>query len=263
MKRISLFLFVALVFTSCSSVLITGRKQLLLVSDAEVLSMSATAYKQFIDSVPASKNVANSAMVKKVGLKITTKEKKFLNNKESAADTANYAWEFSLVKDTTVNAFCMPGGKVVFYEGILPMTKTEAGMAVVMGHEIAHAVAKHSNERMSQQMIAQYGASITDVLLSNKSVATRQTINVLYGLGAQVGVILPYSRKHEYEADRLGLIFMAMAGYDPNEAVAFWERMSANGSGSTLEFMSTHPTDQNRIANMKKVLPEAMGYYKK
>ena len=136
-------------------------------------------------------------------------------------------------------------------------------MAVVMGHEIAHAVAKHSNERMSQQMIAQYGASITDVLLSNKPAATRQTINILYGLGAQVGVILPYSRKHEYEADRLGLIFMAMAGYDPNEAVAFWERMSANGSGSTLEFMSTHPTDQNRIANMKKVLPEAMGYYKK
>jgi predicted Zn-dependent protease len=179
------------------------------------------------------------------------------------AGTANYAWEFSLVKDTTVNAFCMPGGKVVFYEGILPMTKTEAGMAVVMGHEIAHAVAKHSNERMSQQMIAQYGASITDVLLSNKPAATRQTINVLYGLGAQVGVILPYSRKHEYEADRLGLIFMAMAGYDPNEAVAFWERMSANGSVSTLEFMSTHPTDQNRIANMKKVLPEAMGYYKR
>lgn len=263
MKRISLFLFIALVFVSCSSVLITGRKQLLLVSDAEVLSMSATAYKQFIDSVPASKNVANSAMVKKVGLKISTEVEKFLINNGAAADTANYAWEFSLVKDTTVNAFCMPGGKVVFYEGILPMTKTEAGMAVVMGHEIAHAVAKHSNERMSQQMIAQYGASITDVLLSNKPAATRQTINVLYGLGAQVGVILPYSRKHEYEADRLGLIFMAMAGYDPNEAVAFWERMSANGSGSTLEFMSTHPTDQNRIANMKKVLPEAMGYYKK
>ncbi len=263
MKRISLFLFIALVFASCSSVLITGRKQLLLVSDAEVLSMSATAYKQFIDSVPISKNVGNSAMVRKVGLKISTEVEKFLINNGAAADTANYAWEFNLVKDTTVNAFCMPGGKVVFYEGILPMTKTEAGMAVVMVHEIAHAVAKHSNERMSQQMIAQYGASITDVLLSNKSVATRQTINVLYGLGAQVGVILPYSRKHEYEADRLGLIFMAMAGYDPNEAVAFWERMSANGSGSTLEFMSTHPTDANRIANMKKVLPEAMGYYKK
>ena len=139
MKRISLFLFIALVFASCSSVLITGRKQLLLVSDAEVLSMSATAYKQFIDSVPISKNVGNSAMVRKVGLKISTEVEKFLINNGAAADTANYAWEFSLVKDTTVNAFCMPGGKVVFYEGILPMTKTEAGMAVVMGHEIAHA----------------------------------------------------------------------------------------------------------------------------
>ncbi len=202
-------------------------------------------------------------MVVRVGKKIAAATEAYLKQNGLESEIKNFSWEFNLVKDTAVNAFCMPGGKVVFYEGILPMTKTEAGMAVVMGHEIAHAVAKHSNERMSQQMIAQYGASITDVLLSNKSVATRQTINVLYGLGAQMGVILPYSRKHEYEADRLGLIFMAMAGYDPNEAVAFWERMSANGSGSTLEFMSTHPTDENRIANMKKVLPEALGYYKK
>jgi predicted Zn-dependent protease len=156
----------------------------------------------------------------------------------------------------------MPGGKVVFFEGILPKTKTETGLAVVMGHEIAHAVAKHSNERLSQQMIASFGASITDVLLSSRSDATRQTINTLYGVGAQMGVILPYSRKHEYEADRLGLIFMAMAGYDPNEAVAFWERMSADNSGSNFEFMSTHPSDENRIIKMKEVLPEALGYYK-
>jgi len=263
MKRISLFVLVALILASCSSVLITGRKQLLLVSDAEVLSMSATAYKQFIDSVPASKDVANTAMVKNVGKNISSAVINFLKTNGLSADTANYKWEFSLVKDTTVNAFCMPGGKVVFYEGILPKTMTEAGMAVVMGHEIAHAVAKHSNERLSQQMVASFGSGLADILLSNKPAATRQTINILYGIGAQVGVILPYSRKHEYEADRLGLIFMAMAGYDPNEAIAFWQRMSADGSGSVLEFMSTHPSDANRITKMKEALPEAMKYYKK
>lgn len=263
MKKFSLLILTALFLASCSSVLITGRKQLLLVSDAEVLSMSATTYKQFIDSVPASKDAVNSSLVKKVGINISSAVINYLKNNGFAADTANYSWEFNLVKDTTVNAFCMPGGKVVFYEGILPKTQTEAGMAVVMGHEIAHAVAKHSNERLSQQMLTQYGASITDILLSNKPAATRQTINILYGIGAEVGVILPYSRKHEYEADRLGLIFMAMAGYDPTEAVAFWERMSADSSGAAFEFMSTHPSDAKRIAKMKELLPEALGYYKK
>lgn len=263
MKRITLFILVTLILGACSSVMITGRRQLLLVSDAEVLSMSATAYKQFIDSVPASKDLQNSTLVSKVGNNIAGAVFNYMKNHGLAADTANYAWEFRLVQDTTVNAFCMPGGKVVFYEGILPMTQTEAGMAVVMGHEIAHAVAKHSNERLSQQMVASFGAGLADMLLANRSATTRQTINILYGLGAQVGVILPYSRKHEYEADRLGLIFMAMAGYDPNEAVAFWQRMTGDGSGSVLEFMSTHPTDANRIAKMKEVLPEAMKYYNK
>jgi predicted Zn-dependent protease len=261
MKKIIFFTLLAVLVSACSSVVLTGRKQLLLVSDADVLSMSATAYKQFVDSVPASKNVTQTALVKKVGVNISQAVENYLKTNGLEAELANLKWEFALVKDTSVNAFCMPGGKVVFFEGILPMTKTEAGMAVVMGHEIAHAVAKHANERMSQQMAAQFGSGIADMLLSNKSAATRQTINVLYGLGAQVGVILPYSRKHEYEADRLGLIFMAMAGYDPNEAVAFWERMSANSKGSNFEFMSTHPSDDKRIANMKAVLPEAMKFY--
>lgn len=225
--------------------------------------MSATAYKQFVDSVPASKNVAQTALVKKVGVNISQAVENYLKTNGLEKEIANLKWEFSLVKDTSVNAFCMPGGKVVFFEGILPMTKTEAGMAVVMGHEIAHAVAKHANERMSQQMAAQFGSGIADMLLSNKTAATRQTINMLYGIGAQVGVMLPYSRKHEYEADKLGLLFMAMAGYDPNEAVAFWERMSADSKGSAFEFMSTHPSDENRIAAMKAALPEALKYYKK
>lgn len=157
----------------------------------------------------------------------------------------------------------MPGGKVVFFEGILPVTQTEAGVAVVMGHEIAHAIANHSKERLSQQILLSYGASAADLLFSQKSETTRYGIQTLYGLGAQLGVILPYSREHEFEADRLGLIFMAMAGYDPNEAVAFWERMSANDPNAQLDFMSTHPTNAKRIANMKKVLAEAMGYYQK
>ena len=248
---------------SCSSVLLTGRKQLLLVSDAEVLTSSFQSYKQFIDSVPASKDKVNTALVKKVGKNMSTVVENYLKSTGLEAEIANFAWEFNLVKDTSVNAFCMPGGKVVVFEGILPITKNETGLAVVMGHEIAHAIAKHSNERMSQQMLLQYGASITDVLLVDKPAATRNTINTIYGIGAQYGVMLPYSRKHEYEADRLGLIFLAMAGYNPNESISFWERMAAKGSNTPLEFMSTHPSDANRIAKLKELLPEAMQYYKK
>ncbi len=260
MRKFIIFLTSVLILTACSSVLITGRKQLLLVSDAEILTMSAKSYKQFVDSVPASKDVTNTELIKKVGLNISKAVENYLRKNNLESEIQNLTWEFNLVKDTSVNAFCMPGGKVVFFEGILPMTKTEAGIAVVMGHEIAHAVAKHSNERLSQQLLLQYGAAITDVLLSNKSEVTRVGINTLYGIGAQVGVMLPYSRKHEYEADRLGLIFMAMAGYHPNEAVDFWKRMAANGSGSVLEFISTHPSDEKRIAKMQEVLPEAIQY---
>ncbi len=262
MKKISIILFFAIMLTSCSSVLLTGRKQLLLVSDSEVLSMSAVSYKQFIDSMPASKDLENTRLVKKVGNNISMAVERFLNENGQSADIANYRWEFNLVKDNAVNAFCMPGGKVVFFEGILPITQNEVGIAVVMGHEIAHAVAKHSNERLSQQMLTQYGAALTDILLSNKSAATQQTIGILYGLGANVGVMLPYSRRHEYEADELGLIFMAMAGYDPREAVGFWERMAAQGNGAALEMLSTHPSDVNRIKKLEALLPGALKYYK-
>lgn len=248
---------------SCSNVMITGRRQLLLLSDSEILAMSATAYKQFVDSVPASRNLEASEMVKRVGRNISAAVEAYMRSHRLEGELSKLQWEFNLVADTTVNAFCMPGGKVVFFDGILPYTQTEAGIAVVMGHEIAHAVAKHSNERMSQQLLAQYGAMITDILLSNKSETTRSVVQAVYGIGATMGVILPYSRQHEYEADRLGTIFMAMAGYDPNEALKFWERMAANSSGSTLEFMSTHPSDAKRISKLKKVIPEAMNYLNK
>jgi len=263
MKKFVYFAFFACILVSCSTVLLTGRKQLLLVSDTEVLTSSFQSYKQFIDSVPASKDKVNTALVKKVGAKISTVVEAYLNANGRSADVASFAWEFNLVRDTTKNAFCMPGGKVVVFEGILPVTKNEVGLAVVLGHEIAHAVAKHSNERMSQQMLVQYGASLTDVLLSNKSAATKSTISTIYGIGSQYGVMLPYSRKHEYEADELGLIFLAMAGYNPSEAITFWERMAASSSGAPVEFMSTHPSDANRIAKLREYLPEAIKYYKK
>jgi predicted Zn-dependent protease len=263
MRKIISIILIAGLLASCSTVLLTGRKQLLLVPDTEILAMSLQSYKQFIDSVPASKDNKNTGLVKNVGKKISEVVELYLKNNGLASEIPNYSWEFNLVKDKTVNAFCMPGGKVVVFEGILPITQNEVGMAVVLGHEIAHAVAKHSSERMSQQMLVQYGASLTDVLLSKKSEATRSTINLIYGIGTQYGVMLPYSRQHEYEADHLGLIFLAMAGYDPNEAITFWERMAANSQGAPIEFMSTHPSDANRITKLKEFMPEAMKYYKK
>ncbi len=263
MKKFLSIILISVTLAACSTVMISGRKQLLLVPDSEILAMSLQSYKQFIDSVPPSTDKANTALVKKVGKNISTVVEKYLRDNGMASEIPNFAWEFNLVKDKTVNAFCMPGGKVVVFEGILPITQNEVGMAVVLGHEIAHAVAKHSSERMSQQMLVQYGSSITDVLLSNKSEATRSTINTIYGIGSQYGVMLPYSRKQEYEADQLGLVFLAMAGYNPNEAITFWERMAANSNGAPMEFLSTHPSDANRIAKIKELIPEAMKYYKK
>ncbi len=263
MKKIISLVLLTCVLAACSSVLLTGRKQLLLVPDSEVLAMSLQSYKQFIDSVPLSTNKTNTALVKKVGKNISTVVEKYLKANGLEAEIANYAWEFNLVKDPSVNAFCMPGGKIVVFEGILPVTQNEFGLAVVIGHEVAHAVAKHSSERLSQQMLLQYGSTITEVLVSNKSDITRTGVNALYGLGAQYGIMLPYSRKHEYEADQMGLIFLAMAGYNPTEAVSFWERMAANSANKPMEFMSTHPSDANRIAKLKALLPEAMKYYKK
>lgn len=263
MKKVFTLAVLTMLLAACSTVLLTGRKQLLLVSDSEVLTSSFQSYKQFIDSVPASADKKDAALVRQVGQKMATVVENYLKSNGKESEVANFAWEFNLVKNSSVNAFCMPGGKVVVYEGILPFTQNEVGLAVVLGHEIAHAVAKHSNERMSQQMLVQYGASLTDMLISDKPAKTRSAINTIYGLGAQYGVMLPYSRKHEYEADQLGLVFLAMAGYNPAEAISFWERMAANSQNSPIEFMSTHPSDANRIAKLKELLPEAMKYYKK
>jgi len=263
MKKNLFFTAVIVLLAACSSVVLTGRKQLLLVSDSDVLTTSLQSYSDYMKSAPLSTNKTNTALVKKVGKNIAVAVETYLRNNGMESEIANLSWEYSLVKDTSQNAFCMPGGKIVVYEGILPVTKNETGLAVVLGHEVAHAIAKHSNERMSQQMIAQYGASITSAVFASKSAATQNIANTVYGLGAQYGAILPFSRKHELEADRLGLIFMAMAGYNPSEAASFWERMSEASAGATPEFMSTHPSDATRIAQIQKYLPEALQYYKK
>ena len=176
------------------------------------------------------------------------------------AEVKNFAWEFNLVKDNQINAFCMPGGKIVVYEGLLNLVSSDDELAVVVGHEVAHAVAKHSNERMSQQIITQYGAQILTQALSEKSAAIQKAGNTIYGLGAQYGVTLPFSRKHETEADYMGLIFMTIAGYDPNVAITFWQKMSASGGAKVPEFMSTHPSDATRIDDIQKVLPELNKY---
>lgn len=250
-------------FYSCSSVPLTGRKQLNLIPNSEIMAMSFSQYDEFLKENKLSTNKTQTDLVKKVGNKISAAVEDYFRQNGMSSQLKGFNWEFNLVADDTPNAWCMPGGKVVFYEGILPITQTEAGIAVVMGHEIAHAVAKHGSERMTQQLATQMGGMALDIAMSNKPEQTRAIYHTAYGLTTQVGVLLPYSRTHEAEADRLGLIFMAMAGYNPNEAVSFWQRMDNLSSGAnTPAFLSTHPSNKKRIANIQKQLPEALKYFK-
>lgn len=262
MKKGIVAVFMLLLFAGCSSVALTGRKQLLLVSDSEVLSLSNSSFQDYMKTAKPSTNAANTAMVVRVGKRIANAVETYLRNNGMADEIQNFAWEFHLVQDPEPNAFCMPGGKIVVNEGILPYTQTEEGLAIVLGHEVGHAVAKHSAERLSQQMVASYGGQILSGVLSKKSAATQALAQQIYGLGAQYGVMLPYSRKNESEADHLGLVFAAMAGYNPQAAIPFWQRMASSGSKKVPEFMSTHPSDASRINNIRKLLPEAMKYYK-
>ena len=216
-----------------STVPITRRKQTLLVSDGDVLSLSNQQYKQYMQSAKASTNATNTAMVKRVGQNLANAVTKYLNNNGLGAEVANYAWEFNLVQDKQVNAWCMPGGKIVVYEGILPVTQDEASLAIVLGHEIAHAVAKHSAERLSNEYKNQYGTAILGAVVQGAGVS--EGTQQLIALGQQLGGALwtsGFSRKQESEADHMGLVFAAMAGYDPSVALSFWQRMAAQGSGS-------------------------------
>ena len=260
-KNLMLWISVSAMLCSCGSVPVTGRQQLLLVSDQEVLASSLTQYNDYMKSAPRSTQKTQSAMVTRVGQKIATATERYLKENGLEAELKNFSWEFTLVKDEQINAFCMPGGKIVVYEGLMTVVGSDDELAVVIGHEVAHAVAKHSNERMSQQILAQYGAQILNQSLSQKSSAVQQIASSVYGLGAQYGVMLPFSRKHEYEADYMGLIFMRMAGYNPDVAVNFWEKMSSGSTQKVPELLSTHPSDANRIQKIKESLPGIKSKY--
>jgi predicted Zn-dependent protease len=256
-------LVMSLFLLACSTVAVTGRKQLNLIPQSTMLSMSSQQYGEFLKTNKLSADQDRTRMVKRVGSKIQKAVEQYFTERDMSDKLKDYDWEFNLVESEEVNAWCMPGGKVVIYTGILPVTKDESGLAVVMGHEIAHAIAQHGNERMSQGMITQLGGMALSKALEEKPEQTQQLWMAAFGIGAQVGVLLPYSRLHESEADHLGLIFMAMAGYDPNTAVAFWQRMAKmKGGQAPPEFLSTHPSDQTRIEKIKALIPEAMQYYK-
>ena len=262
MKKIAIVFLSLFVLLSCSKVPVTGRRQLDVLPNSQILALANSNYQQFLSENKLSTNASQTAMVKRVGGNIADAVEKYFAQNDMKKELKDYKWEFSLIESNEVNAWAMPGGKTVVYTGILPVTQTETGLAVVMGHEIAHAIAKHGNERMSQGLLTQLGGVALDVALSNKPEETRSLFMTAYGAGTTVGYLLPFSRLQESEADRLGLIFMAMAGYDPRSAVDFWKRMDAHaGGGSTPEFLSTHPAHDTRIQDIEKHLPEALRYY--
>ena len=262
----TLFMSVAAaILVSCgttSTVPITGRKQNLLVTDDQVNSMALQQYQETLQQSKLSTNSTNTAMVKRVGQNLATAVESYLKSNGLADEVKNYSWEFNLVQDTQVNAWCMPGGKIVVYEGLLPVTQNEASLAIVLGHEIAHAVAKHSAERLSNAYKEQYGTQILGSVLQGAGVSesTTQLLALGHSLGGQLWTS-GFSRKQESEADHMGLIFAAMAGYDPQVATSFWQRMSAQGNGGGGLF-SDHPSDETRIKNIQEWMPEALKYYK-
>lgn len=250
----------AMALNSCSSVPLTGRNRVMIVSDDVILQNSFQEYRQFIARAPKSSNQVAIAQVRRVGERIARATEAYLGRVGLGEDAKKYRWEFNLVASPQVNAFCMPGGKIVVYEGLFKYARTDDELATVLSHEVAHAVAKHGNERMSQSMLQQYGAIALGTILSGKSVAVQQAASTVYGLGSKMLVMLPYSRKHEYEADQIGLYLMAMAGYNPNSAITFWKKMAAGKTNATPEFMSTHPNDGNRVQRIQTELPKVEAF---
>ena len=253
------FLFIM----SCSTVPITGRKRINLVSDAQILPASFAQYEGFLKENKISTDVKMSTEVQNVGMNISKAVDKFMRANNMVSEANNYRWEFNLIDDETVNAWCMPGGKVVFYKGILPICGNTDGIAAVMGHEVAHAFAKHGQERMTSAYGQQLGGIAVAIGTNNKDPKTRALWSTIYGVGSTVGM-LAYSRTHETEADKLGMVFMIMAGYNPEEAINVWIRMSQRAKGNAPpEFLSTHPSNETRIQNLKEYLPTAVMLAKK
>ena len=272
MKKLSialttLFGIGLLIFNSCGTVPIMGRRQLNLVSDGEILAASATQYRQFISKSQLSHNSTYNNKVTQVGRRLAAATNIYLKQNGYESMLSTLSWEFNVVDSKQVNAFCMPGGKIVVYTGLLNLVGNGAHsddeLAAVMGHELSHALAKHANERISNQMLMQAGGQLLGATVGSRSGMLSEILNQAYGLGAQVGVLLPFGRKQEYEADKMGLVLMAIAGYDPRYAVNFWQKMAqSKGGGQQSELLSTHPSDANRIKAIEAYLPTALQYYK-
>ena len=269
-KRVYTLCGVGIVFVlcallaACATVPLTERKSLNLIPSSELLSLSDQQYTEVLGESKLSTDRQKVRMVNRVGTRIAGAAEEFLRESQAEDKIANYQWEFNVIEDDkTVNAWCMPGGKVAVYTGIFPYTRNETGLAVVVGHEVAHAIAEHGNERMSQALLAQLGAVALAVALEEQPEETQQLFMAAYGVTANVAALLPYSRLHENEADRIGLTLMAKAGYNPNEAVRFWQRMNEQGGSRPPTFLSTHPAPESRIEKIKSFIPEAMRHYKK
>lgn len=262
-NRILLVLMSVAMLWACAKVPITGRRQLSLVSNSEIIPMSFQQYEQVLKESKLSEDEEQVQMVKRVGAKIQKAVEDYMVMKNIPEYLDGFEWDFNLIDDDIVNAWCMPGGKVAFYTGIMAICEDETGVAVVMGHEVAHAIANHGRERMSQGLLTNGFLGGVSVAMGSNPTMTQEILMQSIGAGTQLGM-LKFSRKHESEADEIGLIFMAMAGYNPNAAPEFWERMSEGSGGSQPpEFMSTHPSHETRISDLKALIPEAMKYYKK
>jgi predicted Zn-dependent protease len=259
MKKFVILSFLYLV--SCSVVPMTGRKQFVAIPSSQMIALSEESYAKVLAEGKISSNTQYVNRVRNVGQRLTMAVEAYLAQNNLSSATEGYEWQYNVLVSEDLNAFCMPGGQIAFFEGILPVCQDENGIAVVMGHEIAHAVAQHGNERMSQQLAIQMGGIALSEAMKEKKEETIELAMIAFGLGAQLGVQLPYSRLHETEADELGLYFMAMAGFDPRTAPAFWERMMAKSTSRPPEFLSTHPDPTHRIEHMNQVMPKALEYY--
>jgi predicted Zn-dependent protease len=252
-------------FSSCKTVPVTGRKQLNLVPDFMIKEMAFTQYDSVVKASPTlSQYDERAQMVTKVGSRIQLAVETYMQQNNMSKDLKNFKWEFNTIQEEIINAWCMPGGKVVVYTGLLPVTQTEEGLAVVMGHEIAHAIARHGNERMSEGLLIGLGGMALQEALKEKKESTQLIFLGLYMVGSNLALALPNSRMQESEADKLGLIFMSMAGYDPEEAIPFWQRMAARNNGAKIpEFLSTHPSNETRIKKLSSLVPEIKSQYYK
>lgn len=262
MKKLVLFILISFL-VSCGTVPLTGRKQLTAIPTSQMLTLSTESYQKVLKEVEPSNNKEYIRRVNSVGKKIANAVEIYMGQNGLSERIKNFDWEYHVLQSEELNAWCMPGGKIAFYEGIMPVCRDDNGVAVVMAHEVAHAIARHGNERMSQQLALQLGGIALSEAMETQKETTQQLAMLAFGVGSQVGLMLPYSRLHESEADELGLYFMAMAGFDPREAPEFWKRMESEGGSRPPEFLSTHPNPNKRIRNLEKLMSKALKYYNK